>query len=293
MGRQISYRRLEAADERQYMLNDAYEVYEKVGRPVGAEKFHCHDFYEVIYVCEGEYAGVVDDRTYYLKKGDFLLIDRNIMHKYHYVEKRHDSSKRIILWISEDMLILLAGGKDDLTKCFKKAGSAAACHFPVYYEEMLRSYLFKLAQENVVDVEMEGAKEILDKSYLALFFVYVNELCMKERFTTIVENTFYSDMVRSVASYIEENISKKLTLDELAEYIHMSKYHFLRCFKEETGMTVHEFINNKRLMKAMEMLKNNCPLSDTWQESGFNDYTTFLRNFKKVFGVSPGSVSKV
>ena len=58
-------------------------------------------------------------------------------------------------------------------------------------------------------------------------------------------------------------------------------------------MTVHEFINNKRLVKARDMLKADRPLADAWQESGFNDYTTFLRNFKKVFGVSPSSLSKV
>ena len=292
MGKQISYRRMEAADERQYMINGAYEVYEKLGAPIGAEVFHCHDFYEVIYVCEGEYAGVVGDRTYYLKKGDFLLIDRNIMHKYHYVEKRHDSSKRIILWISEDMLLDLSGGRREFLECFKMA-EGAAYHFPIYYDEMLRSYLFKLAQENVADVDLEGAKEILDRSYLSLFFVYINELCIKEKYTTIVENTFYSDMVQKVSLYIDENIAEKLTLDELAEHIHMSKYHFLRRFKEETGMTVHEFINNKRLVKARDMLKADRPLADAWQESGFNDYTTFLRNFKKVFGVSPSSLSKV
>ncbi len=292
MGKQVTYRRMEATDERQYMLNGNYEVYEKVGAPIGAEILHYHNFYEVIYVCEGEYAGIVGDRTYYLKKGDFLLIDRNAMHRYHYIEKRHDSSKRIILWISEEMLRSISENRSDLSQCFKKA-EASAYHFPIYYEEMLRSYLLKLVQETAVDVDMEGAKEILDRSYLALFFVYINELCMKEKYTTVVENTFFSPMVRSVSVYIEENIREELTLDILAEHVHMSKYYFLRRFKEETGMTVHEYINNKRLLKARELLKENRPLQEVWQESGFNDYTTFLRNFKKVFGVSPSSISKV
>lgn len=288
MQKQVSMRHLEASDERQYMLNGNYEVYEKTGAPTGAKVLHYHNFYEVIYVCEGEYAGIVGNRTYYLKKGDFLLIDRNTMHKYHYVEKRHDTSRRIILWISEEMLNGISDGAANLSLCFKNE-KARACHFPIYYEEMLRSYLWKLAQENPSDVDMTGAKEILDRSYLALFFVYLNELCMKEKYTSVVENTFFVPMVAEVSSYIDEHIKEKLTLDELAEHVHMSKYYFLRKFKEYTGMTVHEYINNKRLIKARELIKENHPLFVVWQESGFNDYSTFLRNFKKVFGVSPST----
>lgn len=44
---------LEATDERQYMIREGYEVYEKQGAPLGAITFHYHSFYEVIYVLEG------------------------------------------------------------------------------------------------------------------------------------------------------------------------------------------------------------------------------------------------
>ena len=84
--REKSIRRLEAGDERQYMMNEDYEVYEKLGAPMGAISFHYHSFYEIIYVLEGEYSSMIEDRTYHMKKGDFLLIDQNVLHKYHYVE---------------------------------------------------------------------------------------------------------------------------------------------------------------------------------------------------------------
>ena len=80
---------LEATDERQYMMNENYEVYEKQGAPVGAIAFHYHNFYEIIYVLEGEYSSMIENQTYHLRKGDFLLIDQNVMHKYHYIEKKH------------------------------------------------------------------------------------------------------------------------------------------------------------------------------------------------------------
>lgn len=53
VNRKSSLRCRDAADERQYMLSGDYEVYEKVGEPVGAVSFHYHDFYELIYIIGG------------------------------------------------------------------------------------------------------------------------------------------------------------------------------------------------------------------------------------------------
>ena len=59
-------RRMEATDERQYMINDNYEVYEKQGAPTGAATFHYHSFYEIIYVLEGEYSSMLENQTYHM-----------------------------------------------------------------------------------------------------------------------------------------------------------------------------------------------------------------------------------
>ena len=94
----IRTRYMSGEDERQYMIGEDYEIYEKRGAPTGAVRLHYHDFYEVIYVMEGEFSSLVDNRTYNLKRGDFLLIRRNVMHNYHYVEGKHENSRRIVLW---------------------------------------------------------------------------------------------------------------------------------------------------------------------------------------------------
>ena len=95
-------------------------------------------------------------------------------------------------------------------------------------------------------------------------------------------------LVGQVSDYIEAHIGERITLEELAEYIHMSKYHFLRKFKELTGVTVHAFVTNKRLIKACELLKAGENITQVYQTCGFTDYSSFLRNFKSTFGVSPG-----
>ncbi len=77
-------------------------------------------------------------------------------------------------------------------------------------------------------------------------------------------------------------------MEELAGLVHMSKYYFLRRFKELTGVTVHVFVTNKRLIRACELLREGKSITQVYQAVGFSDYSSFLRNFKSTFGVSPG-----
>lgn len=282
---------IEATDERQYMMNERYEVYEKQGAPVGAMTFHYHNFYEIIYVLSGEYSSMIDNRTYHMKKGDFLLIDRNVMHKYHFVEKKHESSKRIILWITPEQLAELSGEEMDLSDCFKRKESCLY-HFPIYYEEMLQGYLLKLALTEMVESKEPGAKEILDKGYLSLFFVYLNVLCAKEEYQYAGENMVTHPLVEQVSAYIDDHLGEKIMVEDLAAEVHMSKYHFLRKFKELTGVTAHSFIVNKRLIRACEALKQGTSVTESFQCAGFSDYTSFLRNFREVYGISPGKYTE-
>lgn len=285
--RETRLHRLEAAEERQYMIQEGYEVYEKQGAPLGAAAFHCHSFYEIIYVLEGEYSSMLENQTYHMKKGDFLLIDCNVMHKYHFIEKKHDSSRRIIVWVTREMLRELSGEEMDLSACFRE-GHSCAYHFPIYYEEMLRGYLLKLAMEELPDVPEPAAKQVLDRGYLTLFFVYLNTLCGRQEYGFSQEDMVFHPMVEQVAEYIEQHIRQAITVEDLADHVHMSKYYFLRKFKEQTGVTVHNFVLNKRLIRAREEIARGKNLTEVWQNAGFSDYSSFLRNFKKAFGVSPG-----
>ena len=209
------------------------------------------------------------------------------MHKYNFVEKKHDSSRRIILWVTREMLQNLSGEGLDLSACFR-VREACAYHFPIYYEEMLRGYLLKMVMAELSDVPSPEAKQVLDRGYLTLFFGYLNVLCPRREYGFSREDMVFHPMVEQVADYIDGHITMGITVEELADHVHMSKYHFLRKFKEQTGVTVHSFVLNKRLIHASEELVRGRSLSEAWQSAGFTDYSSFLRNFKKAFGVSPG-----
>ena len=275
-------RRLPATEERQYLIDGDYEAYEKEGVPTGAMAFHYHNFYEILYVLEGEYSSMVENQSYHLHKGDFLLIDQNVMHKYQPTEGKHENSRRIILWVTGAFLKNLSDGELDLTECFHLQDSRA-WHFPVYYEEMLRGYLLKLA----MDGESTGIRRAMDRGYLTLFFAHLNLLCGRKESLLSGEYVAEHPLVEQVNAYVEAHLEEGITLEQLAECVHVSKYHFLRKFKELTGVTAHAFVMNKRLIRACELLQKGESVTTAYQKAGFGDYSVFLRNFRDAFGISP------
>ena len=111
----------------------------------------------------------------------------------------------------------------------------------------------------VPDLNGAEGKRIFDKAQLMLFFLYLNALCAGDSFYFAKEESVHHELVQKVNEYIEAHMSETILLEELAEYVHMSKYYFLRRFKELTGLTVHSYLNNKRLIRACEELKKGIP----------------------------------
>lgn len=91
-----------------------------------------------------------------------------------------------------------------------------------------------------------------------------------------------------VFEYIDNNYSKKICAKELSSIAHISTYYFCRIFKQITGRTATEYINEIRLKKSIELLKNDTMnITEISINCGFNDVNYFCRLFKKKYGVSP------
>jgi AraC-like DNA-binding protein len=92
-------------------------------------------------------------------------------------------------------------------------------------------------------------------------------------------------------SIMREEPFIKHSLDDLAKLAAMSKFHFLRSFKDSTGLTPHAYLNNIRVERAKNLLlttDNN--ISDIALECGFSDQAHLNRAYKKIYGTSPGKI---
>ena len=91
-------------------------------------------------------------------------------------------------------------------------------------------------------------------------------------------------------SYIEENLSSPLCLDTIAQQACLSKYHFCRLFKRHVGVSPKQFCAYRRIERAQRLLAvPSQTVSSAAYKSGFNDTSDFIRQFKKLTGVTPGA----
>ena len=91
----------------------------------------------------------------------------------------------------------------------------------------------------------------------------------------------------SVKNYMDEHYVEKITLDDLEAQFFINKYYMCHTFKKQTGITIKEFMNTRKITKAKQMISEGADIMGLCYECGFNDYSTFYKAFKKLTGKSP------
>ncbi|PJI08219.1 MULTISPECIES: AraC family transcriptional regulator [Clostridium] len=98
---------------------------------------------------------------------------------------------------------------------------------------------------------------------------------------------FY-DRIENSIEFIENNLDKNLSLEDVARASNFSLSHFYKIFLSMTGFTVREYIRNRRLSKAAnELINTRKSIIDIAIEAGFNSHEVFTRAFNQLYGVSP------
>lgn len=99
-----------------------------------------------------------------------------------------------------------------------------------------------------------------------------------------------SPAVKKTVEFIQLNYSQNITMEDLTHHVGYSASHLSKCFKEETGLTITEYIAQKRCEKAADLLKNSdLAIQEIGNYVGYPDNNYFARIFKKQFGQSPSA----
>lgn len=90
-----------------------------------------------------------------------------------------------------------------------------------------------------------------------------------------------------IMRYLNENIEKQITLDEISQRFFISKSQLCRVFRESTGVPVKQYLNAKRLVKAKQLITDGEQPTHVYAKCGFNEYSSFYRAYVKYFGAAP------
>ena len=95
------------------------------------------------------------------------------------------------------------------------------------------------------------------------------------------------DSVRDILSYCAEHYTEAISLDTMAQQLHLSKYYICHVFQQRMNIRFTEFLNKLRANHACNMLKEGFPITETAFSSGFSSIRTFNRVFRDITGLSP------
>jgi len=100
----------------------------------------------------------------------------------------------------------------------------------------------------------------------------------------------HADTIYKVTAFVKNNYMKKISLDDIAEHVFMSKTYVSKIFKEEMGISLSSYINETRIEKSMQLLADDSvSIADVANLVGFDGQSYFTKIFKSITGVSPGT----
>lgn len=264
----------QAFDPRQQMNTNTFEVfYYREPRPTEVQVHH-HDFYEVYNLLAGNVSYWVDGKTYHLRPGDIFLISPMELHRP--IVQPGAQYERFVLWINKNYLESLSG-TCNLSQCFRNPHSRL-------YGGAITPLLSALV------AEQHSSKFGSDIFSQGIFLQLIAEL---NRLSPVgPQSAAHTPLIASVVEYIHEQYPAELSLDSLAAYFHISKYHLSHEFKNETGTSIYHYITLKRLAVARQMLLDGIAPGEIYLSCGFRDYTVFFKAFKAQYGTSPSEIRK-
>ena len=102
-----------------------------------------------------------------------------------------------------------------------------------------------------------------------------------------------TEIILEVVYFIEEHITEKLTVEEIAKQVYLSPAHLQRVFEFAFDISIAEYVRGRKLQKSLEMLyETEAKISDIAYEIGFEHESSFIRSFKREFGITPGEARK-
>lgn len=247
-------------------------------------EYHHHDFNKIVILIEGDLTYHVEGRTYRLRPWDILFVSKNQIHKP--VINPSKYYERIVIWLNPDFSDKYSNNDTDLLTFFNI--STDNKHNLLRLSNNSLNNLKNILQQLLNSLnDNKFGNDLLKISIFLQFIIFINRMTIENISDTSNQDITFDSTIQNVIDYINNNLQEDLNIDNIASTFFISKYYLMRKFKSETGSTIHNYILQKRLIMAKGLISQGYPLGDISTLCGFNDYSSFVRSFKKIYSVPP------
>ena len=265
-------------EKKGYLLEDFRLFHLRGAQGVKAE-YHYHEFCKLLLLVSGTGGYSVGGQRYALQPGDIVLVGSRAVHRPEFAPDK--PYERIIVYIDPEFLRQRSTADCNLSEIFRGE-----------YTHVLRSgswpALFSLASEleQILSGEAYG-RVILSEGALLRLLVEIGRGQASSGSQSPGSIAPTDKRVVQLMDYIRTHAAEDLSIDALAEQCYMSKYHMMRLFREETGLSIYGFLTQQRLALARALISSGMRATEAAFQSGFSTYSSFTRAYGKHFGATP------
>lgn len=249
------------------------------------EMLHCHNCLELNLVESGTGKYIIGGKLYPICPGDLFVINNSERHL-----AVHDGETLTLSVIVIDSdYVWKKYGQDYLKPFFqRKDNFSNRIHQESEgYEGMLQAFRFMKEEENTKRVGWQMVTEASANLLLALLYRYYHENQELEEQQKSTQHTF--GRINRVLEYIDLHFQEIITLKQLAQEAAMSPTYLCKCFRDVTGQTLFEYLEQVRIQHACYLLQTSeKPVAEIAMDAGFETVSYFNRVFKKLCGCTPG-----
>ncbi|MEC1614164.1 AraC family transcriptional regulator [Bacillus mojavensis] len=238
---------------------------------------HFHDYYVIGFIEKGQRYLACQDQEYIINPGDLLLFNPRDTHSCEQIDGRTLDYRCIN--VMPDVMVRAV---EEIT---------GAGHLPYFSHHVLfRHELTSSLQELHILISKE--KQALRKE--ELFLHLLEELIRRYSDVTILNSIPEpSDEIKMVCGFLEEHYAENVTLNDLSELTGWSKYHLLRSFTKQKGITPNSYLETIRINQAKKLLEQGVRPIDAAFQTGFSDQSHMTKFFKRQVGLTPKQYMKI
>ena len=240
---------------------------------------HDHSAVEILLTMEGVVTYTVEDMVYQVRKGEVLIVPPDTLHDL----SMGEGSSRYLFLFEPDAIMTMRDIKS-MAKYFNKP-----FHLRDGSDAHLRIRELLLRAKDAYDKQELMWNTMCYSSILRIYAV------LGQRYLSGIrtrpadgQRNMDSEFITAVMTYINNHYREELSLEDVAQFAGFSRYYFSRSFKKQTGYSFQDYLCQKRLQVAIDLLiRTNRPMHEVAMESGFGSVATFNRVFREKKGCTP------